>query len=215
MTEQEIKKIIEQEVSNHFPVGMIFAFPAETIPENFLPCEGQELSKKQYPTLFALIGNTFGGSSATFCIPDLQGQFIRGLDREGNLDIEGNGDLRKIGSPQEDTLQGHKHDAYLNSNGGHDHKIYVDSKNKISYGTNTFSSDDTAYLRVPRKPSEYELYKDSSAYDFSASVESTYIGDHSHNFAIKGVIDDSYGQVRISSETRPTNIALIFCIKVK
>lgn len=217
MTEDSIIQLIRKELQkgNLLPVGAIIAFPSENIPEGFLPCEGQELSRKQYPELSSLLGNTFGGTSSTFNLPDLQGQFIRGLDREGNIDLDDEGNTRKIGSPQDDSLQGHRHDGYIDSNGAHDHTLYVDSKNKISYGTNTFSSDDTAYLRVPRTPSDYESYKASSAYDFSASVKTSYCGSHSHSFAIKGVSNDTYGQIRVSSETRPTNIALIFCIKVK
>lgn len=217
MTEDSIRQLIRQELQNGslMPIGAIIAFPSEKIPNGFLPCEGQELSRKQFPELSEVLGNTFGGSTSTFNLPDLQGQFIRGLDREGNMDFDEEGNIRKIGSVQEDSFQGHQHDAYINSNGGHDHKVYVDSKNRISYGTNTFSSDSTADLRVPKTPSSYESNKDSSAYDFSASVETSYCGSHSHSFAVKGAINDTYGKVRIASETRPTNVALIFCIKVK
>ena len=217
MIDKEIIKYIEEKISSLdiLPIGAIFAFPSTGIPNGYLPCEGQELSTRQYPQLYALIGNTFGGNQRTFNLPDLQGQFIRGLDREGNMDFDEEGNIRKIGSVQEDSFQGHQHDAYINSNGGHDHKVYVDSKNRISYGTNTFSSDSTADLRVPKTPSSYESNKDSSAYDFSASVETSYCGSHSHSFAVKGAINDTYGKVRIASETRPTNVALIFCIKVK
>ncbi len=35
-------------------------------------CDGRSLSKTSYPKLFAVIGNTFGGHSSTFNIPDLQ-----------------------------------------------------------------------------------------------------------------------------------------------
>lgn len=217
MTEESIKQLIRQELQKGYimPIGAIIAFPSENIPDGFLPCEGQELSRRQFPELSELLGNTFGGSASTFNLPDLQGQFIRGLDREGNLDLDEEGNIRKIGSIQDDSLQGHQHDGYINSNGGHDHKVYVDSKNPISYGTNTFSSDNTSYLRIPKTPSSYESNKNSSAYDFSDSVETTYCGSHSHSFAIKGAINDTYGKVRIASETRPTNVALIFCIKVK
>lgn len=216
MINDELKEYIKREIAQatQIPVGAIFAFPSEKIPEGFLPCEGQELSRTQYPELFTLIGTAFGGTIKTFCLPDLQGQFIRGLDRDGNIDYDSNGTLRNIGSIQLDSLQGHRHKSYENSNGGHDHKVYVDSKNRISYGTNTFSSDNTADLCVPRTPSNYEANKNSSAYNFGASVETTYTGSHTHGFAVLGVTNDTYGETRISSETRPKNMALIFCIKV-
>lgn len=218
MNDSEIKQLIKQEIAglNIIPVGAIFAFPSENIPENYLPCEGQELAKSQYPELFKLIGTTFGGFNSTFKLPDLQGQFIRGLDRVGNIDYDRDGGLRNIGSSQPDSLQGHRHNSSeISFAGNHDHTVYVDMQNKISYGTNTFSSDNTAYIRIPRTPACYEENKDSSAYDFSSSVETTTSGNHSHKVSIFGVVNDSYGEVRVDSETRPTNIALIFCIKVK
>lgn len=216
MINDELKEYIKREIAQatQIPVGAIFAFPSEKIPEGFLPCEGQELSRTQYPKLFELIGKSFGRGK-TFCLPDLQGQFLRGLDRQGNLDIQEDGNMRSIGDLQQDALQGHRHKSHEKSNGGHDHKVYV-RKNQISYGTNTFSSDNTADLRVPTTPSDYEALKIYNALDFvGASVETTHTGSHTHGFAVLGVTNDTYGEIRISSETRPKNMALIFCIKAR
>lgn len=208
MTEQEIRKLIAQEISNHFPVGMIFAFPAEAIPENFLPCEGQELPKKQYPALFALIGNSFGGAGTTFCLPDLQGQFIRGLDREGNLDMEENGDLRRLGSIQEDAFQGHQHTLKTDSDttagsGSHQHEMYKEEHGG-GMGTIFYSVNHNGYANS------------ESCKKGKVNIPSS--GYHWHSLPKMDVLDatnSSYGEIRVSSETRPTNVALIFCIKVK
>lgn len=203
MTEDSIRQLIRQELhkGSLLPVGAIIAFPSENIPDGFLPCEGQELSRKQYPELSSLLGSAFGGTLSTFNLPDLQGQFIRGLDKDGNLDLDEDGNIRKIGSTQEDALQGHRHiGGKTNSDGSHKHEYY-DTSHSINYGTNTFSDDESA-----------TLWRNSSS---GASNFTTYSGSHSHKFIIGGVSDDTYGKVRVASETRPTNVALIFCIKVK
>lgn len=225
MTEQDIKKIIELEISKHFPVGMIFAFPTETIPENFLPCEGQELSKKQYPVLFALIGNAFGGTGTTFCLPDLQGQFIRGLDREGNVDYDEDGNIRQIGSVQQDAFQGHSHKfdpsvISMAHSGSHSHSLYWENltfRDSSSFDSNNHKKD------MPRKRKYYEDNNKYSWYHFDVEGTAT-AGGHTHTIAVTtgatpicDPVSSTYGSVEetVSTETRPTNVALIFCIKVK
>lgn len=218
MTELEIRNIIKEELAKvaTIPVGAIIAFPSTKIPNGYLPCEGQELSKLQYPELFNLLGYTFGGERNTFLLPDLQGKFIRGLDREGNIDIEENGETRSVGSIQYDALQGHRHLADETSYcGSHSHKIYVDSKNPITYGTNTISANTTKNIHRITPPSVYRESKDSSAYDFTYSTDSDTNGNHSHKISVMEACNGSFGIVRVDSETRPVNIALIYCIKVK
>lgn len=56
-----------------------FAGVAAKIPEGYLLCNGQEVSRTTYKDLFDVIGTTYGSSSGTtFKVPDLQGKFIRG-----------------------------------------------------------------------------------------------------------------------------------------
>lgn len=217
MTEENIISLIQRELakSNGVPVGAIFAFPSETIPEGYLPCEGQELAISQYPVLYKLIGTAFGGTTKTFNLPDLQGQFIRGLDREGNIDIKENGSLRELGDKQEDALQGHSHSTSneTTSDGYHSHNTYF-TRNEIKYGTNTFSDNNSRNVYTPWNQSHYQAHKNDK-YCYFHVEESERTGTHTHKFSISGVCNDTYGIARVSSETRPTNIALVFCIKVK
>ena len=55
-------------------------------PNEFVPCDGRELSIKYENALFAILGNAFGGTYPnTFKLPDL-----RPKDSEGNvLKLEG------------------------------------------------------------------------------------------------------------------------------
>lgn len=55
-------------------VGEIRLVAGSDIPEGFLACEGGLVSRFSYPTLFGVLGYTFGGSGSTFKLPDLQGR---------------------------------------------------------------------------------------------------------------------------------------------
>lgn len=213
MNDSEIKQFIKQELAGLtiIPVGAIFAFPSETIPDGYLPCEGQEVSISQYPELYKLIGNTFGGSSKTFNLPDLQGQFVRGLDREGSIDInEKTGNPREIGDLQEDSLQGHQHSIpslSTSGNGSHSHRVFYTT---YKVGSNTFSKNDSPVYEIPIEHYNYHSLGGDPGTDTC--------GDHSHSIPSTktgGAENHTYGIVRIGSETRPMNMALIYCIRVK
>ncbi|WP_273280945.1 phage tail protein [Pseudooceanicola atlanticus] len=62
------------------PVGSIVPTLSATEPgEGWKLCNGQALSRTEYPTLFAMIGNTFGGGPGdTFNLPDLRGRTVFG-----------------------------------------------------------------------------------------------------------------------------------------
>lgn len=53
-------------------IGEIKAFTFNFTPQNWLLCNGQELSVNQYQALYAVIGNTYGGTpQKTFKVPNL------------------------------------------------------------------------------------------------------------------------------------------------
>lgn len=57
-------------------LGIIVPFAGIQPPENWQFCQGQELSIDDYPELYTVIGNTFGGNGAnTFALPNLCGRF--------------------------------------------------------------------------------------------------------------------------------------------
>ena len=62
---------------------MIMAWPAASVPSGWLLCYGQSLSKATYDALWQIIGYTYGGSGASFNLPDLRGRSIFGKDDMG------------------------------------------------------------------------------------------------------------------------------------
>jgi microcystin-dependent protein len=56
-------------------IGEIRAFAFNYTPQNWLPCDGQTVSRSYYSTLFSVIGNNFGGNgTTTFALPNLNGR---------------------------------------------------------------------------------------------------------------------------------------------
>ena len=59
-------------------IGEIRVLPYTYAPMGWLRCMGQSLAVSQYQALFAVIGYTYGGSGATFKLPDLSGTAVIG-----------------------------------------------------------------------------------------------------------------------------------------
>jgi microcystin-dependent protein len=100
--------------------GSILTFAGEKIPFGYLICDGSELSRNLYSNLFKVIGTIWGAGdgSSTFNIPDLRGQFLRGVSGTSSIDPDASDRISKknggnignnIGSYQNDELKSHNH----------------------------------------------------------------------------------------------------------
>ncbi|WP_405317632.1 tail fiber protein [Faecalibacillus faecis] len=71
------------------PIGAIMPFGSDTIPENWLLCNGDAVSRTDYQELFNTIGITYGSGDGftTFNLPDLQGKIPVGKD-ENDTDFD-------------------------------------------------------------------------------------------------------------------------------
>lgn len=69
-------------VADTMPVGTIVAYSSKDIPDNWMECKGQTISRETYADLFSKIGVTFGtgDGSTTFNLPDLRGKTTFGYD---------------------------------------------------------------------------------------------------------------------------------------
>lgn len=76
-------------LTNAIPVGTILPFAGNTIPEGFLACNGAGLSAETYSGLYAVIGNTYGGDSTTFNLPNLTDKFLQGSNTAGTVKAAG------------------------------------------------------------------------------------------------------------------------------
>lgn len=96
------------------PAGAVMGFARTTPPTGWLRANGAAVSRTTYAGLFASIGTTFGAGdgSTTFTLPDLRGEFIRGLDDGRGVDTG-----RVLGAAQADETRSHTHtSAVANTN---------------------------------------------------------------------------------------------------
>ena len=68
-------------------VGSIIPWPSSSLPNGFLWCNGQNVSRTAYSGLFAVIGTIYGigDGSTTFSLPDTMGRTIVGQDAMGGV----------------------------------------------------------------------------------------------------------------------------------
>lgn len=90
------------------PAGAVCAFARPTPPTGWLTCNGAAVSRTTYAQLFAAIGTTYGAGdgSTTFNLPELRGEFIRGLDSGRGIDTG-----RTLGSAQAASIESHVHNV--------------------------------------------------------------------------------------------------------
>ena len=121
--------------------GITVPYAGSSAPSGWLLCNGQAVSRTTYAALFAIVATTYGtgDGSTTFNVPDLRGEFVRGLDGGRGVDTG-----RTLGSAQADELESHTHTATsVVADPGHDHEInavitgYASGGGQINiFGTN-------------------------------------------------------------------------------
>ncbi len=203
--EQEIKTIVQQEVekvraemkAQTIPIGCVQAYAGDKIPAGWVECNGQEYNKTKYPELYKAIGTNWGSSGDMFRVPDLRGQFLRGVSGTQTTDPNSEGRTAKysggnsgnqVGSYQEDAtaLPNKQFSGNTNTSGEHSHPI------PASYASPTSKADwrldDTTAAAEKR--------------DYSTNPA----GNHNHSVTITDGGD---------AETRPKNANVIFIIRAE
>ena len=71
---------IQTQINTNTPTGMISIHSASVAPTGWLICDGTSYSTTTYANLFSIIGYTFGGSGASFSVPNLKGKVVVGID---------------------------------------------------------------------------------------------------------------------------------------
>lgn len=69
------------------PIGSIIAYSGVSIPDGYLLCNGQAVSRTTYSELYAVISTKFGSGdgSTTFNVPNLTNRFIEGTGSSSNI----------------------------------------------------------------------------------------------------------------------------------
>jgi microcystin-dependent protein len=101
------------------PVGSISAYGGEKIPTNWLKCNGEAISRTDYPDLFKAIGTTYGSGdgSKTFNLPDLSERVAVGNAGDGEFSLGTTGG-EKTHTLTVDEMPSHNHTLRWDKEGG-------------------------------------------------------------------------------------------------
>jgi len=188
------------------PTSAVISIPVDYLPAGYLKCNGAAVSRTTYAALFAIVGVTFGAGngSTTFNVPDLRGEFIRGWDDSRGVDAG-----RSVGSSQSGQNEAHSHTGSTVSAGSHAHTGSTATAGNHRHNVRQGRNQDNTLN------SQYGAY--GSLYEGNrADASHQYAGNHTHSLNINAAgahthsltINNSGG-----SETRPRNIAMLYCIK--
>jgi microcystin-dependent protein len=166
--------------------GTVINFAGSTAPTGYLTCDGSAISRSTYASLFAAIGTTWGAgnSTTTFNIPDLRGYFLRG----SGTSARDPDSPRAVGSAQTEAYLNHSHTA---TDSGHTHGSAVTSP---ASGGFVSPNNGTQGAFITAGQGGGTLYY------------STLSG--TGNAAITVATSTTGG-----AETRPDNVAVLYCIK--
>ena len=169
------------------PPGAVLPFAMNVVPSGWLAANGTAVSRTLYPALFAAIGTLYGAGngSTTFALPDLRGYFVRGSGKN-----EDNTESGTFGTKQADALKSHSHTGSSASAGAHTHSF-----------TLTSGAGDTSQGLANGSASSSNAEKGVTQ---EASTTGS-AGEHTHAITINP---------EGGTETRPKNIALLYCIKI-
>ena len=181
-----------QEASQATPIGTIAYFAGDSAPAGWLKANGAQVSRSVYANLFAAISTRFGAGngSTTFTLPDLRGVFLRGFD-----DGRGFDGGRVLGSLQNHNLAEHRHaTGWRINNTGNEFALVRNNWSGEVAVTANVSSENVAVI-----PGDAESYSQAEGISHAATND---------RYATSRAYYDAQG------ETRPTNVALLACIKI-
>ena len=197
----ELNTMFSQLYSASMPPGAVvpFAGPATSVPDGWVPCDNTcyAIDDPKYAGLWKAIGKSHGQKTdKDFCVPDLRGRFVRGVDTGASRDNGPRYAPRAVGfflgeatglGSQEDAATGLPNNStFGTSAGSHTHDVV-----QYGYATATAAPGDGSYGS--------ELQKVWAGLD---GVKTKGTGNHTHT--ITGG----------DPETRPENLALLYMIKL-
>ena len=90
------------------PIGTVLSFAGHVAPNGYLLCDGASYKRYDYPDLYAVIGNTYGGDDVNFNVPDYRETVLVGVG-ENTTDTITSHDVYGLGEFKDDQFQGHWH----------------------------------------------------------------------------------------------------------
>lgn len=125
------------------PVGMVVPFAGASAPSGWALCDGSAVSRSANPTLWSLLGTTFGAGdgSTTFNLPNLKGKSVFGLDAgQTEFDVRGETGGAKTVTLTASQIPSHTHGTGANTSGAQsvDHSHSFTTNTDGTHNTNAF-----------------------------------------------------------------------------
>lgn len=194
---------LQQKVSTLIPVGTIMASgraTAHTTDGVWLVCDGSSVATADYQDLFAAIGYAFGGSGASFNLPDLRRRVPVGKSTSDNLaDAEGLSVENRLLTHNHTSAQ-HTHDLsnHTHTIPGHKHSITTSSTLRIESTQSKPSGAHTTNITHTHLPTTGTEFSTTAPYNTTNTATSTL--SHTHTFShqhtnqttLKGGVDHTH-----------------------
>jgi microcystin-dependent protein len=190
------------------PPGAVMPFASAVTPSGWLAANGNVVPNgigtvqgitANFAALFAVVGTTYGAEGT---LPDLRGYFVRGSGTNSDGTASGT-----FGQKQADAFNSHSHTGSTGAGGDHTHTASTNTAGNHSHGysaPNSYQQDTTNSPANGKRATSNANLNTSAAGDHSHTVTIGAAGNHSHTVTIGAAG---------GTETRPKNIALLYCIK--
>ncbi|AMB85798.1 hypothetical protein AWM79_10990 [Pseudomonas agarici] len=205
-------------------VGDVKAVATTQPPKGWLKCNGDAVSRAQYPALFSAIDIRFGEGDgvSTFNLPDFRGEFIRGWDDGRGVDSG-----RTLGSFQDSQNASHNHGASSGAAGSHNHTASSGAAGEHTH-TGSTSTDgnhqhgltmgytdlDNGSVGGGRQAYGTQYTNAAGAHSHTLTINAAV--DHTHVISVAQTEDHTHAITVAASggnESRPRNMALLYVIK--
>jgi microcystin-dependent protein len=185
------KSILSEKKSDSTPVGTIISLMGLRAPDGYLVCDGSEIEISKHERLANYFEeqfgtkNYFGGNgSTTFAVPDLRNEFLRGYGELSN----------EIGMHQDATEMPSMW-------------AWHNTSNNYKYIAMNFKSDESTYA-MNTDEANFNI-------DASGNVTRKYMDIKSGAMTTQTPTEADIGTTKAaySYTSRPTNVAVLYCIK--
>lgn len=176
-------------------VGEVRKFPFATVPSGWLECNGAAVGRLTYAKLFAALGiiHGQGDGSTTFNLPDYRGRFLRGWDHAGARDP----DAASRTAPATGGATGDNVGS-VQSSAFQTHKHWT-AANESQSGVGSWST--TTQMAAEGGTG---LGGNTTRYQLAGTATDATVG-----------LTSSPSSGNTSTETRPQNANVLYCIKVE